>query len=143
MISMKGIELPISTIVVVVLVLIVLIAIIGLFYTTWPPGAQTATLESVKDNACSMLSSMGGCNPTGVGTQSVSINNFDADKDGKIDPGSGEGTADAANVDYCKNTDTVAQDNLFNLCKCWFGVTGSSDTALNYACKTQVCHCQS
>jgi len=137
MISMKGIELPISTIVVMILVLIVLIAIVGLFYGVWPSGSQAATLESAKSNACQMLTSMNGCKSTDDGvTKAIVINNFDANQDGVNNPGITAGSALP-----CKdNIAHSSQDNLFMLCKCWYNI-GGADKDINDNCKKQVCGC--
>ena len=139
MIFMKGIELPISTIIVIILVLVVLIAVLGLFYGVWPSGAQTATLESVKGSACQLLMSSGGCGPDPTGdlnTKHIPINNFDADKNGKTnDPGS--------NIDVeprCHSPDPNTNDNLFMLCRCWYNL-GGNDDQINSDCKTKVCNC--
>ncbi len=134
---MKGIELPVSTIVVIVLILIVLIAVIGLFYGTWPSGAQLANLEAVKNNACQMLVSIGGCDPVdNEKTKTVLINNFDADKDGVSDPGSG------ANMNPippgCTDADATTGDNLFMLCKCYYWIGGATEVDVNRNCKTSI-----
>jgi len=140
---MKGLELPISTVVVIILVLIVLVAVLGLFYGTWPAGAQLANLESVKNNACQMLMSTGGCDPADhEKTKSVIINNFDADKDGT--PG---GTDVGSTVDMTGAACTSAadpddsRDNLFMLCQCYYWITGATEDDLNDNCKTNVCKC--
>lgn len=132
---MKGIELPISTIIVIILVLIVLVAILGLFYGVWPTGAQAATLESVKDNACQMLVSSGGCGPDSVGdhnTKHVTINNFDADKNGRTVGGTGVA------IPHCNNN-AGDHDNLFTLCECWYNL-GGTDDVINSGCK-KMCGC--
>lgn len=138
---MKGIELPISTIIVIILVLIVLLAIVGLFYGVWPMGAQTANLETVKDNACHMLMSTGGCDSTGSGvTKSIVINNFDADRDGRND--GGITTTDPAVCNTPAATEPAGNtDSLFTLCKCWYSITGTDDADIDDICRTQVCHC--
>jgi hypothetical protein len=135
---MKGIELPMNTIIVIILVLIVLAALLGLFYGVWPIGAQTANLEAVKDNACHMFLSTGGCDSIDPeATKNIFISNFDADRNGKTpDPGSGIGTE----PNRCQNGLTT-NDNLFMLCRCWYSVTGNNDITLDKNCRTQVCHC--
>jgi hypothetical protein len=134
---MKGIELPISTIVVIILVLIVLVAIIGLFYGVWPIGVQTASLESVKDNACHMLMSTGGCDSTSTdATKNIVISNFDADRNGRTIGGTGVATPHCNN-----NADLTDHDNLFTLCECRYSITGTNDADIDNICRTQVCHC--
>ncbi len=135
---MRGIELPLSTLVVIVLVLIVLVAILGLFYGVWPAGSQAATLESVKTNACQMLISLGGCenDPMDDKTKQIVISNFDADKDGATDGGVGTGAAP-----HCNNpADANNVDNLFTLCECWYSL-GGLDAEINEHCKQDVCGC--
>lgn len=145
MISMKGVELPISTIIVIILVLIVLLAIVGLFYGVWPIGSQTATLESVKDNACQMLMSTGGCANTDhniIVTKGIAIGGFDADQDGANDGG----TTTTDNP-KCKAgigalpAEPNTHDSLFMLCECLYSITGSDDYHLDENCRTQVCRC--
>jgi hypothetical protein len=138
---MKGVELPISTIVVILLVLIVLLAIIGLFYGVWPAGSQAANLESVKSNACQMLTSINGCKNdlNNDVTKSIAINNFDADQDGTNDPGvttTSSPTCKAGTLPALP-AEPNTKDSLFMLCKCWYNIAGD----INENCKTQVCGC--
>ena len=109
---MKGISLPINVLVIIVLALIILIAILALFYGIWPSGVSGVNLVAVKNNACQILLD------TGCGeTRLIQINNFDADKDGSIDPSTGWtwGTA-------CPPTDPNLGDNLASLCACYYPI---------------------
>jgi hypothetical protein len=138
---MKGIELPISTIIVIILVLIVLLAIVGLFYGVWPSGSQVATLESAKSNACQMLTSINGCKSTDDGiTKTIAINNFDADQDGTNDPGVTTTSTCKAGTLPALPAELNTKDSLFMLCKCWYNI-GGADKDINDNCKTQVCGC--
>lgn len=49
---MKGVELPINTLIIFIIVLIVLLAIIGFFFGVWTPGAGGLQIEAVKVSAC-------------------------------------------------------------------------------------------
>ena len=122
---MKGVELPINVIVIVVLCLVVLLAIIALFFGVWTPGSTGITLEAAKNNACQMLIS------TGCGSVSnIAVNNFDANKNGIIGE-TGSTVDDTAAA--CKPGGGGA-DNLYMLCKCWYGADETS-------CKTRICNC--
>jgi len=132
---MKGLELPMSTLVVIIVALVILIAIISLFYNIWPKGAETVSLETAKNSACQLLSSTG-CT---LRPDQIFINNFDADKDGVV------GTVDPSEVGYdfditdCGDTANPAatDDNLRMLCACYYNI-GDEDE-----CKTKVCNCPS
>jgi len=130
---MKGLELPMSTIVVVIVVLLVLVAILTLFYGTWPGGSETATLESVKTNACQMLISVGGCKQD-MKTKEIVINNFDADKDGTVDGGI------TSTITCNAPLEAMTKDSLFMLCKCWYGLIGAEAT-IDENCRKNVCSC--
>jgi hypothetical protein len=93
---MKGIELPISTIVVIILVLIVLLASVAFFFGVWNPGVGGASLEATKNLACQMLISTG-CNEP----SDITIRDFDADMSGVIDN----------------------DDDLLDLCVMHYGIT--------------------
>ena len=134
---MKGVELPISTIVVIVISIIVLVAIIALFGNVWNPGSDLAKLEGAKSNACQMLASINGCKSTDDGiTKTVIVNGFDADKNGRTIGGTGVVVPNCNN-----NADITDHDNLFTLCKCWYTIAGISDDIINDNCKKQVCSC--
>lgn len=140
---MKGVELPISTIVVIVISILVLVAIIVLFNNVWNPGSDLAKLEGAKSNACQMLSSINGCKSTDNGiTKTIVVNGFDADKDGTQDSGQNVGTVGVLGTSCTKN-DLNAQDNLFKLCECWYMIAGTTDEMINDNCKKQVCGCSS
>ena len=141
MISMKGIELPISTIVVIVISIIVLVAIIVLFSNVWNPGSDLAKLEGAKSNACQMLSSINGCKSTDNGiTKTVVVNGFDADQDGTQDPGVTTTSTCKAGTLPALPAELNTKDSLFMLCKCWYNI-GGADKDINDNCKTQVCGC--
>jgi hypothetical protein len=119
-IIMKGVELPINTIVIVLIAIAVLLAIIILFFNVYNPGSKGISLEVAKDNACQMLVSLGCQNPA-----NIVIKDFDADTDKNFDQGSGTGS--------CVN-DAGANDNLLMLCKCYYGVDETS-------CIKTICNC--
>jgi len=124
---MKGVELPISTLIVIVIALVIFLAILMLFYGSWGPGSTVVNLEAAKDSACHMLLSLG-CTPS---TNYIVVNNFDADRDGEIDPGSGWVGWDSPHPDPADN------DNLASLCWYHFSIrssTGETD------CK-DLCNC--
>ena len=135
---MKGIELPINTLIIIVIALVILISLIAIFYNVWPITTQTANLEAVKNSACQMLLSIGGCDALNHDeTKTVVISNFDADKDSAINAGSA-----VDNDCNLVSAGSTSQDNLFMLCKCYFFVTGATEDELNDNCKKNVCNCQ-
>lgn len=117
---MKGVELPISTLVIVVLALIILLGILALFFGVWTPGSTGISLEAAKNNACQMLLSTG-CGSPGT----IAINGFDANKDG---------TQSAGTENSYPATCSGGNDNLARLCRCWYGADESD-------CRTQICNC--
>jgi len=127
---MKGAELPINIIVLIVIALIVLIGILALYLGIWQPGTSAIGLEGAKNNACQVLINSGCDDLT-----TVSINNFDADRDGVMnEAGSYINTGILPDVDACSATaNPNSGDNLYMLCKCWYG----ADEA---RCK-QICMC--
>ncbi len=124
---MKGIELPINTLIIIVIALTILLALIALFYGVWTPGSSGLNLDATKNTACHMLVSTG-CSDTTM----VYINNFDADKDGNLNEQN-------SNIGDCGLAS--AGDNLFMLCKCWYNVVGNDDD-IELACKQNICNCK-
>jgi len=75
-----------------------------------------------------------GCDSTDdEATGKIYINNFDADRNGITND---SGPVTDSSINSCKDS-FPTNDNLFMLCKCWYGITAD----INNACKTQVCHC--
>ena len=124
---MKGVELPINVIVIVVLALVVLLGILALFSGVWTPGVAGISLEAAKNNACQMLVSTGCDSPA-----SIIVKDFDADKDGTLN----EARSDVNNnADACTpGAATNSGDNLYMLCKCWYGADETD-------CETRICGC--
>jgi len=132
---MKGVELPISTIVIIALVLIALLGIVALWISGFGGGATGISIEAAKSTACAeVMRYHEGC--TAKKTKDVQISNFDADQDGVV------GIADAgtvwcwlatdpgcAAVSTCRNTVVGAteRDNLAALCKCFYNAQTDSD----------------
>jgi hypothetical protein len=133
---MRGIELPINTIIIVVLAILVLAAVAGLFGGSFTPGSGTITVEGAKNNACQKLLSMG-C--SGVSLGSITVKDFDANKDGKLNPGTicytdGSGFYNCVSP-YGSVSATGTQDNLYTLCVKHFNCPGADPsyrTSLQY-----------
>ena len=123
---MKGVELPINTMIIIVLCLIVLLAIVVLFFGTWNPGQGTLSQEAAKNNACQlMIATRCTSNP-----ENVIVRDFDADRDGKSNTvGAGTGACGSPGQG----------DTLYMLCKCWYGIP--VDANFNKNCKA-VCMCE-
>ena len=133
---MKGAELPINTLIIIVIGITVLLAAIAIFFGVFNPVRGGVNLETAKSNACQMLTSLG-CN---VDPNTITISNFDADKDGNtVDAG----TENGGNVIWTalvacsihNPDDGVYGDNLASLCHCWYGISSEKD------CKEKVCGC--
>jgi len=120
---MKGIELPISTLIIIIIAVIVLVAMIALLGGVWPSAPQAVNLGTAKDSACSLMASTG-CS---LSTTSIAINNFDADKDGTLDGGTG-----GAHPNSCA---VAVSDNLGSLCACYYNSLTEED------CKSNICGC--
>jgi hypothetical protein len=126
---MKGIELPISTLIVIVIAMTILLAVIAIFFGVYNPSKEGIEIETAKNNACQMLVSLG-CN---VHPVSIPVNNFDADKDKTFDPQIGT----KANCNDPSDADT--HDSLWSICVCYYGLEQTDDGADK--CKTQICNC--
>lgn len=126
LIKLIGVELPINVVVIIVMCIIVLLSVMVLFILTWTSGSSTINLQSVKSNACQKLASSN-CESD---TSSISVENFDANKDGKVNE-AGNGVDDTSAA--CK-TGGGGDDNLYMLCKCWFSVN-------EQVCKNSICGC--
>ncbi|MHA1686746.1 MAG: hypothetical protein ACTSYD_10120 [Candidatus Heimdallarchaeaceae archaeon] len=118
MFNMKGISLPINALVIVAIAVIVLLGLVALYFGGFNPFSTAITVESAKNDACDTLVRYG-CN---VNTNTITIDDFDADQDGAIgaaDTGSG---FDWANPPAsCKGSAINAiGDNLASLCFCFY-----------------------
>lgn len=122
---MRGVELPINTMIIVILCLVVLLAIVVLFFGVWNPGKGVLTQEAAKNNACQLLIASR-CN---VNPETIIVRDFDADRDGNLNT-LGAGIGDCG---------TAQGDTLYMLCKCWYGIPVSTDFDKN--CKT-ICMCE-
>lgn len=98
---MRGVELPVNTMVVFVLAVIVLLGILALFLGVWSPLPGAITPQAALNTACLRLVTTR-CD---TDLTKIIVQNFDADKDGKTG-GSG--------------------DNLKNLCLNYFNRDSTS-----------------
>ena len=113
---MKGLELPINVLVVVAVAVIVLLGVVTLFFLGFGPFSKYAGLEAIKNDACIQFTRDCNQNPANI------IVNFDADKDGEPDPGTGFNAQTINTVG-----DTENQDNLMTLCYQHFGAKTAND----------------
>jgi hypothetical protein len=126
----KG-SLSIEIVIILVLGVLVVAAVVGFLLGAFKPAAGGTSLDVAKTLACNQLKSMG-C--TGVALGQIRINNFDADKDGKFDPGSAC-YWDGGNAGDCAppflwswanpSLPHETQDNLFTLCMLYYGCAPS------------------
>jgi len=127
-IFLRGVELPINTMIIVVLCLIVLIAIVVLFFSTWDPGKGTLSQEAARNNACQlMVATRCTANPV-----NIVVRDFDADRDGFLNT-AGAGTG------ACASTPGQG-DTLYMLCKCWYGISDALPD-FDENCK-DICMCE-
>ena len=120
---MKGMELPVNTLIILVIAIIVLIAIVAFFWGVYDPSKQGMNLETAKTNACMMLNNLG----CGVDTSTIAISGFDANKNGVLGDLGADGVCTQG-----------GGDNLHMLCKCYYGISGNSEEE---DCKTVICNC--
>ena len=112
---MMGVELPINTIIIIVLVIVVLLAIISFFYMTYNPSRLGMNEEAAKTMSCQILTSSS-CsqNPS-----SITISNFDANKDGNLNPGIEIIGFDIWDSSNC-GLGASSGDNLATFCLCHY-----------------------
>jgi len=116
---MKGVELPLSTIVIMVLILIVLLGIVALWMSGWGGGATAVSIQAATSAGCgALMRNANGCisvNPTSItfDGNTAGVPKFDVDNSG---------------------TFTVA-DNLQALCDKYYNSGGDQAT-----CR-KVCSC--
>ncbi len=122
---MKGIELPINILVIVAIAVIVLLGMIALYFTGWGPFAGATSLEGIKNTACRQLVQTSNC---GISSWTILVSNFDANKDGNINPLVGAAYPAGA----CPIAGTG--DNLAQLCLCYYSRTKEAE------CRT-LCGC--
>jgi len=109
-IFLKGVELPVSTLVIVIIALAVLLSILAILYVVWNPGVSLVSLEAARSNACNLLVGAQ-CN---IPLTSVITKNFDADKDGTV--GSATDTLLALCTNYYDISDSTNCKR--DICKC-------------------------
>jgi len=125
---MKGIELPISTLIIIIVVLLVLLGVVSLWMGSWSGGSTGMNVEAAKATACAEYIAKG-CdrNPHTIPV------NFDADNDGLVMP---QTLCD----DSCMNViPGWSCDNLLTLGRCWFGCDGTANVE---NCVRKLCGCQ-
>ena len=128
--TMKGVELPLNTIVIIAIVLLVLLGVLSLWTGGWGGQALGVDLETARAKACAELIRRG-CDTSAV---SVHIYDFDADQDGLLDPGNWI-TVNCAEGPPGNAINRA--DNLAMLCYCWYGIDMSD---LYNKCK-KLCGC--
>jgi len=132
---MKGIELPISTLVIVAIALIILLALVAMYFTGFGPFSSAVGLEGIRGEACRILAQEKRCMSA---TNSITIPNFDADEDNTIGSDEPGGTSWTWGTSLCglpaPQTTATNGDNLASLCACYYSIDNEGD------CK-QLCGC--
>lgn len=140
----KGMELPLNTLVILAIVIIVLLAVAALFMGVWGPTGGGISLQSAKTNYCSKLLNTGKCGNAEL--TAITIDDFDADRDGKVDGGTVVPRIIAGLKDKSDPLDTTTTDNLLTLCIYWYncgtvkGTTTTDDDVIT-CCRKNVCGC--
>jgi len=119
--TMKGIELPINILVIIAVAVIVLLGVIALYFSGFMGPAGVMTQNSAKQKYCAIIMrSPNGCQG-GIALNSTQIGDFDANRDGKMDPGNTWvwGTTQCITV--------ANADNLAALLNCYYGVGSESE----------------
>jgi hypothetical protein len=127
---MKGVELPINTMVIVVLAVIILLALVAMYFSGFGPFSTAVGLEGVRGDACRRLVQENGCR---VSTSTIGISDYDANKNNKmgtteINTGWTWGTGGSV----CGQFAAGDGDNLASLCNCTYGLT--TETACRGLC---------
>jgi hypothetical protein len=118
---MKGIELPINVLIIVAVAIIVLIALVAMFYPNFKSSSTVVNSDIYKSSACQIMIDRK-CTPS---PSDITIANFDADKNGKQDSGSGW-TFSTATTSLCAKATNTNKDNLASLCDCYYSITNEN-----------------
>jgi hypothetical protein len=119
---MKGVELPINTLVIVAIAVIVLLALVAMYFTGFNPFTSTVGLEGIRGEACRQMAQLKQCK---ADPEDIPTEGFDSDQDGKIG-----GTELTRGWDWKKSdcgstpgfTTNDDGDNLASLCHCYYGI---------------------
>jgi hypothetical protein len=125
---MKGVELPINTMVIIVLAVIILLALVAMYFSGFSPFSTAVGIEGVRGDACRRLVQENGCR---VASYTITITGFDANKNNNMSAGKSWDWNDTAmsTALKCGTTatgPTASQDNLAALCNCYYGLTNES-----------------
>jgi hypothetical protein len=124
---MKGLDLPINILIIIAIAIIVLIAVVGMFYGPFSSGTGTVSLDIVKSTACKTELNLN-CN---THPAYIVIRDFDADKDGRLDP-------DVLGGPICGGDGAIC-DNFHALCVHYYGYVNS--WADGEKCRRELCGC--
>jgi hypothetical protein len=119
---MKGLSLPINVLVIVVVAVIVLLGVVAIYFGGFNPFSSAIGVESAKNDVCGNFVRF---RCTGK-TNETLVPNFDANKDGVINP------ASTTFPTTCPGN--AGSDNLAYLCVCYYGRTTEA------SCR-QLCGC--
>jgi len=139
---MKGIELPINVLVIVAVAVIVLLGIIALYFGGFVGPAGVMTQQTAKEKYCAIvMRTPNGCTVGTKWVDSVTISDFDANKDTNMNAGANWcwGTAPndpAAGACGAATTCNAAgtSDNLAALLTCYYGITNERDALRACGC---------
>ncbi len=128
---MKGIELPINILVIIAVAVIVLLGVIALYFGGFMGPAGVMTQNAAKTKYCAIVvRSPTGCQASGTRLWQITINDFDANRDGTV----GDNTVDAAMPSACTVAGGAAHDNLASLLVCYYGITSESNGLKSCGC---------
>jgi len=126
---MKGLELPINTLIIIVIGLVILLALIAILFGGFNIARPQMSLETAKNDACRQLSTMG-CD---YGYALIPVNNFDANRNGKVNDPTIHFKSSIG--DDCGAGALESGDNLATLCLCFYNMEEDKE------CKKNVCGC--
>ena len=113
---MKGVELPVNTLIIIVLVIVVLIALISIFYATYRPSQESMNMEAAEKLACQTYTGSSCSQDLSM----ITISNFDANNNGKLNDGTGISGYEPWSKSANCGSGATSGDNLATLCLCQY-----------------------
>jgi len=106
---MRGVELPINTMVIVVLAVIILLALVAMYFSGFGPFSTAVGLEGERGDACRRLVQENGCR---VATSDITTPGFDANKNNSMN--TGKRIAWIPSTDCNGGATTTSDDNFLH-----------------------------
>ena len=118
---MKGISLPINTLIIVVIGLVVLLGIVAMWFGGFSPFSTSISVEGAKNALCDE-EVREGCDDE---TRMQTIDSFDANKNGAVGAAEATQNFNWGAPPACTSATLPANhgDNLASICYCFYGRT--------------------